>query len=234
MEIEEVIRKIRKLLTLSRDPGATPEESASAADKAAQLLAEHRIAMSEIPREETEAKGPEIVSGVSSPISAKRLIKWIDRLAVAVGKATGTKVINSLRPEGRCFIYMGTPVAVETAKHMLDFLKAEVFSLHAERASVLRGKSESDSYKKGVATTIYHRIVAAAEARKQEPVYGALMVLNDKALDAYVKEKYPELRKGTKNVAKDVTALRMGLRDGHRASLGGDRLSKASPAGYLD
>jgi hypothetical protein len=119
-EIDTIARRVRKLLALAGDRGATSDEAASALSMAHALIARHNLEMAAL-EEETGAVGGK----VEREVHTFQQSQWVRILAHGVARAhfcgsaySGSKIWFYGRPEN-------IAVAVEITRWIVTQLKAE-------------------------------------------------------------------------------------------------------------
>lgn len=165
MNIDHIIDKIRKLLALSTS--SNEHEAASAAAKAAQLMAEYQLEDAQLRVEDKEGHEAEPI--VQEQIdTAGRIIHWRGSIASALAKSLGCHSWYS----GSNIKLFGRPSAIRTVSYMFQYLTSEVERLACEAWNNNEPNITYDSARRwknafriGAATTISNRL---REQRKQQ------------------------------------------------------------------
>ncbi len=128
---ERILSKIRKLQALARS--SNEHEAATAAARAAELLAEHQLDEAEL--------GEPIAGisdeGISDHAGGKTPPDWEAQLTKGIGNGTGARVYYERKRRGGPWVGMwkavGTPDQIATARYLLLALRREIVRL-ADRA----------------------------------------------------------------------------------------------------
>lgn len=113
IEKEKMIKRIQKLLTLSRDKGATEAEAKNAAGQARKLMNKYDLSLSEVDIKKSEIGEAAINTGTVRPKF------WMKTLGVAVANAFDCRIF------GRGYahiVFLGTKVDVEVASYVYEYL----------------------------------------------------------------------------------------------------------------
>lgn len=225
-----ILIRVKKLLALSRDGGATPEEAALAAAKAAELLAAHRLEMAAV-----EGVSVDPGAAIEEDWASYGRDQWVSWLAVAVGRVTRCKPIIQFRflngngPRTKGYTFIGRRDDLSGATAMLAFLVREIKLQGAvyARRNPGHGRTLANSFAVGAADVIVRRLTERHQRTVREsPAYGALVVQDDHAVTDYMREQFPHLRNGRRaNVrVRDYGALAAGRAAGDRMDLGDRRV----------
>lgn len=208
MSTDRIIGKIKKLLALASDPGAAPNEAATASRQAAALMAKHNLDLESLTQAELEAEWditeqqmPGCRPGKKNP---SKVPPWIGFLAFGVKLYTRTRASH----RGPYVIYKGARQDVELAQWMLKALIDLAYSRS-------KGQEDPNAYRNGFASAVQHRLKAMVQERDQvEREAGALVVVDK--LRAKLDELYgPELRGRQPSVKSSAS----GYADGTKCSL---------------
>lgn len=188
IDIEKVKGRIKKLINLSKDAGATEAEAERAMEKAMALMAEYQLTAQQVDRASTAPNSAgdiemEDVFGNFSPW--KRIIF----------NATASLYMCDSWQSGKTVVIIGESQNIEIAKQMADHFIAIGEALASQRKG--NGRSFIDAFKKGFASRLAQRLrERKAEAQKQEVTNstGTALVLanvydkNDLALTKWKRE----------------------------------------------
>lgn len=224
-----ILIRIKKLLALAAGSNF-PEEAASAAAKAAELMAQHKLEMASL-------------DGISIDPEAARIGEeyvslgaglWIGWLAVAVAKAFHAKPIKTRRDGRSALVFIGkrddAAAAVETMRWIVSQIKG--MAVRYVRESGGKGKTATHSFAVGATYVVCRRLNEAFAARTAEnPKYGALVVVDDKAVSTYIAEKWGRLRTKRQNTqTRDYSAYNAGREAGERVTLNHRSVASPRPA----
>jgi hypothetical protein len=247
MKKESIISRIKKLLNMTEDRGATTAEAATAAAKAQALLFEHNLEMSECtsmsePVEDIGNHYNETGVKEGSPYSRSyvtlynqiarynfcRLINVGQGKVALVGKKSNVEVATYLYEYLSKALANLADKAYETYKN--DAPKSDTFTIYRK----VSARSFKVSFIYGAAIEIGVRLkeqLRASEA--QSSACTALVVVSDKQLALKVKEFFPRLQSGRRG--------RIGSNDGYSAGQAAGRsislsrgVSGSSRAGYIN
>lgn len=239
--IETVMDRVRKLLRLSERAGSE-HEAALAAQRAAELLAEHNLSEAQIRLEEPERPREGLVE--ERVADGQRKVAWRGQLAHAVAASYGARMHwNKNWRSDVYLVFFGRQSAVQASIYTTQYLLREVDRLAAQ--AVADAKSESpraygNSFRLGCVAVIAERLRAlqgeqaaqVATARKAVQAAPAVadarchaLVLVDRDREevdtAYAAEHRP--RKGGTTRVSRFDGYSAGRRAGARVALGGGR-----------
>ena len=213
-----ILVRIKKLLALASN-NPSREEAAVAAAKAAELMAQHRLEMASLDGVNID---PESVKVGEQFVSLGAGL-WIGSLAVSVGKAFHSKPIKSRKDGHSTIVFIGKRDDVATSIEMLRWLTTQIKGMATRyaRESGARGKTVTHSFSVGAANVVCHRLNEAfAKRTSDNPKYGALVVIDDKAISTYVQEKWGKLRTNHQRATtRDLVAYRAGREAGANVTL---------------
>lgn len=217
--MDKIIDKIRKLMALAGSPNE--HEALLAMEKAQSLIAEHKIAMHEVMKEQGPtsndpgAKIDQVVLTVTR--GAKRLIWWRWIIIDALCKSLNCKPTIH---KGIGFKALGRLNDLVMLDEMLTWICVQVERLAKE--SGYSGKDGQDSFKKGCARTIAERLTAnLKQIETTNEQYGALMVIENALVEAEFVKRYPKMTtyKGGKGGVSSGRAYKSGKIAGNNVSL---------------
>jgi hypothetical protein len=195
----DVLDRIKKLLRLARD-AANEHEAASAAERAAALMAEHEIHEATIRLDDAEPAPAEPIDQAHVATRTARKVAWHMRLISPIGRSYGCRAYwmgGSIRLFGRLS-------SVQAATYTSAYLMREVERL-ADAEGVGQSRAWRNAFRLGCASRISSRILAqvaerertAAPSAAPSPSAGALvLVRRDRA---EVETAYAGFSRGFRN-----------------------------------
>lgn len=238
-----VLGKIRKLLALARNAGATQAEAELAAEMAAKIMTEHQINVTDLALK--EAQTTEAIVKRDRVGDFNSTCRWALTLAQVVAEMFDCETVNTSATDSykagfkATFVaWCGLPNDVEAARevfhYLMDTWEAVVaHDLQNHRAMFRHwtaGMSRSYRHDHGHGFThaIYNRVQGQVRARKeavQVTTTGtALIVLKGELVKAAQKKEFPRLRKSAPTRYRASDAYLDGRRAGENASLGSKRI----------
>lgn len=243
----KIIDRIQKLLALSTS--SNPHEAATAAAKAAQMMAEYELEEADLRVESGEANSDPIDNTYFDGIDGQRTSTWRNAILQGVIKAFHchgwyTYVILGEYPnrkkENR-FKVIGRRANVQTANYMYKYLVNEIKGL-AEKAWLefcvfspldakgIHGKHWKNSFLLGASNEIYRRLIEQVASEKVESSTDSkAMVLvrqDHKEVDLYFNQVKPKLHNAPQTHSRiNRDAHDQGKEAGSKVSLGGARPS---------
>lgn len=173
-----MIDKIKKLLALASDPGASPQEAETAARQAAKLMARHEI--DEYDLMMSSGSDWDLIEGMAAGCrpgkkNARTVPGWINMISYGVRLWCNTRI--SLRADG-VVIFKGRRSDVELAQWLHNTLVENCYA--ASRKS-----ADPGPFRNGYAAAIQSRIKAMIKARDGDPLEAivgstALVVVRDR------------------------------------------------------
>src|SRR5215471_536800 len=179
---ETIVERIRKLLRLARDKGASENEAAVAMAKAQKLMLEHDISNVEEKVEEVAVRGDWRDADVDD--------KWVNLLSQAAAKLYNCRTVKRGMMGKYQVQFVGKPSNVLVAADTFEWLMEQVQALYkqglrtfkSQMGGSLAQSTRGDfrrSFKEACALRVFHRageIVAAS--RNQIPDHMALVVID--------------------------------------------------------
>lgn len=213
MNIKE---KIERLLALAER--GTEHEAASAAEKAANLMAKYGIERASLNPQDRKDEPVKVGVLWQSPNSA--VPTWIGVLSIAVQHLFNVEVIRS----GTRVLAVGRSTDLEVARLVLaTYIQAIARGARrAKQADGLLGRSQLNSYRVGSASEISRRAREASLKYQSEASGEGIIVFDsDRRIvrDAFAK-KFPNAITKSKVAARNNAGLAAGRRDGKNISLG--------------
>ncbi len=229
---QSVIEKIQKLLKLAECKGAGVGEAANAAAAAQKLMTEYRISVADI----GEAPGTEEqINNNYSIFQGERIIHWRSQLATSVCAANGCKMYynysNAGFRNGRAvkevqFRVVGRDSDIQIVDYFFKYLCNEIERLAAFEMAFNRGrgKSWSDSFKKGAAVEVSRRLLEANQQAKRAASQNnstALVKLDQRDADVqrWMRNNLNLRAATTKSSLKDSGAFNRGREAGSKIQL---------------
>ena len=158
-----MLEKIKKLLALSQDPSAAPQEAENAARMAAKLMAKYEISQADLDRVQL-AREVDLSEGYAKACrpgkkNPKVIPAWINMIAVGVMRFTRVRVVMS----GPNLIFRGPRQDVELACWLHEYLVTQCY-----KASEGRSISEANAFRNSFARAVQMRLRDLANIRSQE------------------------------------------------------------------
>lgn len=194
-ERESVLRKVRALLKLTIENGATEAEAMKAAAKAAELMAKHDLCMDDVDVKESGTRHKD--HGLD-PILRAHITRVADSVAVLVGARFWVDGSGAAATKGTFF---GLPHDVEVAGYLLEvcgnamrrdsaaFLKAMGFNLLDRRFR----ERKADAFLAGMAERLTERFREMAAARKSTG--NALVPLKNAVIEEALKSDKADFKR---------------------------------------
>jgi hypothetical protein len=195
---EKLVEKIRRLLALSTS--SNKHEAQLAMTKASEIMAKHRVSLSEV----------EVEREVSTPVDSELYVvnglrmkyHWVMTLARAAALLFGGEVLGQRTLHETSFFFVGKPDAIAAAKSMFEYLykawgpmceadlkqaKADLILVGAKATPAFTMKFKA-SHGHAFAETILERAEAlAAEQEAAGNNCTAIVLANGAQIAAYVK-----------------------------------------------
>lgn len=177
--LEGVMRRIEKLLAISRDHRANPQEAANAAAMAAATMRKYQLDESAVIVARLQ-KGDDLGDESHVPVLAtwvdplKRVPKWARFISVGIANLTSTKAVQSfvMTKKGKeaCITFMGYKADVALAVHILQYLQRTMRLLRLDFQTTYTyktmGLTSLRSYTEGMAIGICDMLRREQEARE--------------------------------------------------------------------
>lgn len=230
MDLEAILRRIRKLLAIAQDGRGDPNEAAAAAAQADKLMRKFNIDHADLLREQLKANGAGMATyecsanmkrGDPKRPPLKRNPLWAGWLGIRVANLNDCRVRFVRTPTGAMVQFCGTTLDVQAAGFMFDYLVGQLIKgCRAFNSERLRTKAESDSYRKAFVIALCDKLTTMKEEREAELKRGggatssALALVNEKAKaieEHFGAIKYGEGREATMS---DHAATMRGFSDG--------------------
>jgi hypothetical protein len=246
----DIVSRIRKMLELSRKNNS-PEEAASAAAMAQELMFKYQISEADITIEERVAEDV-----VDDEIGGDDKVKkdvWKASLANSIAKAFGCKMYTWRDYAGGTnkvsYKVVGIKSVVQTVSYMFGYLSAEIDRLAEEAWKAAKacgertnGRTWKNSFRLGAVNTVYSRLKQKADEQEQQiaamakaareakdskkSMALALYKSDQERVEGEYKNIYKArgLRQGRSVIRRhSVSAYQQGQTAGSRVSLGGGK-----------
>jgi hypothetical protein len=181
MSDEKMIDKIRKLLSKSRDAGASETEAAACAEKARELMEQHGLS--------EDAVAERVKVPVRLRFEARYMDPWRKNLGTAVGLSHGCVLVWYPRAKEFCFV--GSETAAEVSREMYKHFERVVTTLASAHRSATGGARKNQlQFERGCALRVSHRLVEITR-RREAPSSGegALVLASEfDRVESWVKE----------------------------------------------
>jgi hypothetical protein len=245
MDTKNIIEKIRALLNLAQDAGATEAEGETAARMAQLMMAKHGIA-EEAVRQAAAAEGH---APRQAPIDStlhgywKARPTWVGGLMASCGKANGCYVYWNQQwdPNNRRYFYAlrvcGKAEDRQLTLALFELLQEQV-NCFTRRECQGRGRTYANNFRLGMVERLRQRLFEAlkqAEQEAEQEAQGAALVLVKNAISVrrestsmakqWVKDQLGvQLRKRRTYSRHDQGAHAHGYSEGGKATLNHDRM----------
>lgn len=195
-ELDSILAKIKKLLNLTVDRGATPDEAASAAAKAQALLFEHNLSMSQVNTHELPNGKAEEIENIEMEIEGgSGAIRWKRSLLHAIARHNFCRAVSLTGTSDVSVIGKRSNVVV--VEYMSEYLEKEISRLATNAAKDIVGSKVSfvSSFSIGAVVTIAERLKRQEEeSGRANAASTALVVQTKDALDKALKRFFPHTR----------------------------------------
>ncbi len=161
---EKVIQKLKKLLALAEDNGATESEAETAMRLAQELLVKHNLSMEDLQGSENDTNIIESIEDESSPSQWKHMI-WSNTARLYFCRHLYSGFVY--RKRVRHFV-VGRPENVETTKCMARYFIKTIQKLAKQnRYCQLAGREYTKTFFLGCASRLCHRMEALRDSLKR-------------------------------------------------------------------
>lgn len=210
-QAESIVVKIKKLMALSKS--GNENEAAFAAAKAQELLVKYNIEMSQVENVKLDREETRLVSEFKELFGTNK-IQWKRDLAFAVAKGNMCKGVSS----GTGMYFLGKKANVEVAQFMYEVIVRDIERIaddNWKQILVIRqlqdanphlklfsdptlqyvhGKTWKASFYVGATRIIRERLEEnMTEMGVNDPTFSALIRLDSKNLDDFLKQQFPRL-----------------------------------------
>jgi len=218
--MEKILDKVRKLLRLARDKGASEAEAATALAMAQKLMLEHNIKDVEEEREIHAIFGTWFKTGRS-------IQKWEEFTASAIAKLFNCRAVV-IRKSGM-IRFAGKPENVEVCEITYFWVIEQIEKIYKEGLSEYRGMESMSqqtraefrtSFKHGCAARVAHRVnEMIANARRTIPDHMALVVIDQSQAAADELLRSRNVAPGKTSEPRKGPGLKAGFIAGERVQL---------------
>ena len=237
---EQVLDMIEKMLRMTESNGASPEEAASFAAKAQQLMFDHGIEMARVrARTEGKQRASAMDGFVNTEFFVGAKTEWISRwrqeLLIGISRANHCRcLIWSNGPSSRRggmagkVQIIGRPENVEAVKHLYEYLVKEIWRLckietKDERTWRPMSQSHERTFQKSFCLGAVEVVSKRLKEQQQEDIKrtetSALMVVEWDLVNAAQAAFYPTTGKARETRAKDSAGYYAGRKAGAGISL---------------
>jgi len=222
MSIDNVISKVKKLLSLANSSNAN--EAANAAALANRLIDQYRLSTADI-AEETGDIDP-LMEDEGFVYETGRIIPWKQSLVTTLARHYGCAVFNSVTyPNGRKvsrFKLVGRKSDIAIVNYMFSYLSAECARL-CEKEAYGQGKVFAASYCAGFVAGIGEQLNTSRKEAQAAASSNAIVAINNLQKEAadFMNSLYRlKSVKGGSSARTDFGAFTAGMRQGRNTHLG--------------
>jgi hypothetical protein len=180
--VTDAVDRVRKILRLARDRGASEHEAASAMEMASRIMLEHGLTDSDV-------EEPEELAFQSRPLAADET--WKILVGSCCGALHACRVLRAASEEGRTVVmFLGRRTNVETAEETHEFLVDQIQRSYEEKVRELqwartpRPPDFEETFKDAMAMKLIDRAWRIVEANRLEIPPERALVLIDGSLAA--------------------------------------------------
>ncbi len=244
---DKIVDRIKKLLAMTGEAGATEGEIANAVGRAQKMMNEHHLTEADLnhePQTDYDKVKPEDFTRQSAYVS-RQIYAWEQRLASFVSSFVGVELyqnenIELVRKhgivqfdekgkpkEGKSFVYYGVPEDAAIAVELYGELRSTIATMAIARFGGCY-RSEGASYSEGFVSGLFTKIAKAKDENKRLAVSSTALVLIARR-DDLVKYKM--------DLAKDWLAESIGIELCKGGGRPGSRVGNsqaARKAGFVD
>lgn len=218
--------RIRKLLSMTQENGATEAEAEAAVAMAARLMDEHDLTPDDVGEAGTPVYGKDVIDSGEG----LRLPPELDGIAVILGQFFRVRVMGCqcLESKGKGWPAVpawkveafGLPANIEAARFVYRFLKTTYLGLWERlRMRTKLRKSKQSAYYYGLTIGLYRRLQreraeAARRPGRDASAPGNALVLADEALDRAFEDAHPDVPKARAKTGRDRSVQFAGALDG--------------------
>lgn len=211
MEQSDLLRRIRKLLQLTPERGASEAEAEQAARRVRALLDEHNLSLVDIPGDKEE-------TGVVCGETARTTRKWELIIANSIGQLYDCRILTGRRN----FCFIGAPLDVQICHEVYGALRLQAQDLR--RLYLSQGsfatRTASHDYMQGIAFGLRRRIqIILGEREVASATITALVVQKAHAITQWLKTQNVQTVKGTPMRYRNDSALYAGIQDANQLQI---------------
>ena len=202
---DSIIKRIKKLLTLANNSGATEAEAKNAMAMAQRLMTKYNISMANVGNDKPSERNIRHEQYFTRKGSLNPADKEI---TVILNKFYKVKILFS----GGCSLVMvGTPEDIEIAKYVHGYLRAVFFKCWNEYKETAAFPNKADYYF-GLQTGICERMQEAENSAKSEETeeacknYELVLVNNKEAIRSYIYDTFGKLGRSRRRSSSRMDA----------------------------
>lgn len=176
--MENMMRRIKKLLNIANDKRADPNEAAAAAAMAERIMRKHQIELGdvllqELNQSDSMATEETIATAKTNGTPVKRVPAWASRMAVLVRDLYDCGAVVVTTKDGQAGIrFYGYKQDVQMCRWMFDFLvdttNRAVREYHKTDLYRIEGRKGSNDYRNGFVAAIMESLRQQIEQKKQD------------------------------------------------------------------
>jgi hypothetical protein len=173
-EIDNILRRVHKLLAIAGDSRANPAEAAAAASQAEKIMRKYQIENADVIAASMKLNDyfdtQDIGGTMNTEAVSKSTTSWAGMLALAIARLNDCKSAWVRSPKyGVCIRYSGyksdTQVALWTHQYIVNQL---IIALGEHKKTNPTHRKESESFRKGFIVAVIDNIEQAIEEKKLE------------------------------------------------------------------
>jgi hypothetical protein len=237
-ELENVMRRIQKLLAIATDDRANPNEAASAAAMAEKIMRKYQlehtdIIMASLKAGEDLSTEDVVANAKTNGTKALAVPPWVNSLGVQVSKLTevGVRLAYTKNNEA-CIRFYGFISDVQLASWTLNYLVSTTLRLCKEfkESPLYIDRRSLHDYRQGVVIGIGKAIASHIEAKKAEAASAtgtSLVIVKNQVIS----EKWGNsvFNTGTRKISVgNHSSLDQGITDGKNVNISGRILTGGS------
>ncbi len=182
---EKILTKIKKLMALTTDRGATPEEAALATAKVSAMLIEHNLTIAQAQEFDPDEETINVTEHHMDHGYAQ--LRWRRILANVICKFNLCHIVVGRQ---KTVYFFGKPSNVEVVIYLTESIAAQIHKMAKAAMKLNQTRKESfyQSFCRGAIKTIHTRL--AEDAVKSSKEAQALVLNNNLALRAAVDAKF--------------------------------------------
>lgn len=171
---DKIINRLKKMLALANNSGATEGERAAALQQSYTLLAKHNLTMAQVDAHDSTQEQRQ------ADEAAFPVYPWARRISIQVAELFFCKYYFMRMPSGKqaTHVFIGKESNAATARYMAEYVVRSVM----REAAKLYGSAiapEARNFAEGVASKLYDRVkeIKASFNKQTENVAGTALVL---------------------------------------------------------
>ncbi len=222
MEIDKVIAKVQRLLSLSSSSNAN--EAAAAMNAANKLIDQYRLSEADLSSNHSDLDP--MMEDSDSIYETGRINPWKSTLVVVLAKHYGCAVFNNMTfPNGRKVSHyklVGRKSDIAIVRYFFAYLMAECQRL-CEKEAHGKGKVFANSYCFGFVAGIKQQLLESRKEAEKEATGNAIVAINRREEESknFMNQLYRlKQSKGSSQSQTDYRAYSQGLEQGKSIHLG--------------